>query len=310
MNIFLFARALNLYVVKYVNGFLIVCFWISGCPSLWQLLVTTSLLSHSPVPFMPLHCLPLLFHLWFSRTRKHVLEQAEVEWKQDLGLAGVQLHCVLFSTGDRRPLWGVCGEQTPSSYVPALSSAAHDTACPSSPRHRPHHVWCCHPQWPVPRTGSVFRGHSLVVLSIVILLTRNHSVLSLALFGLTGESHSVMSDSLRPRGLKPMRLPCPWKFPGQDTGMGSRTLCQEIFPTQGSNPGLLHCRQILYHLSYREDTFTVHIQGHLLFSYSIPNFGKLHAMSDTNNGWPSNMWKFPFQSKERFVETSEKSLLI
>ena len=58
---------------------------------------------------------------------------------------------------------------------------------------------------------------------------------------------------------------------------------QRIFLTQGSNLGLLHCRQILYHLSYREDTFTVHTQGHLLFSYSIPNFGKLHAMSDTNN---------------------------
>ena len=48
-----------------------------------------------------------------------------------------------------------------------------------------------------------------MVLSIVILLTKNHSVLSLAPFGLTGESHSVMSDTLRPCGLKPMRLLCP-----------------------------------------------------------------------------------------------------
>ena len=162
---------------------------------------------------------------------------------------GVQLCCVLFSTGDRCPLWGVCGEQTPSSYVPALSSTSHDAARPGSPHHRPHHVWCCHPQWPVPGTGSVFRGHPLVVLSIVILLTKNHSVLSLAPFGLTGESHSVMSDTLRPCGLKPMRLLCPWNFLGQNTGMGSRTLRQGIFPTQGSNQGLLHCRWILYHLS-------------------------------------------------------------
>ena len=39
--------------------------------------------------------------------------------------------------------------------------------------------------------------------------------------------------------------------PGQNTGVGSHALLQRIFPTQGSNPGLLHCRQILYYLSHR-----------------------------------------------------------
>ena len=34
--------------------------------------------------------------------------------------------------------------------------------------------------------------------------------------------------------------------------MGSLSLIQGIFPTQGSNPGLLHCRRILYQLSHRE----------------------------------------------------------
>ena len=34
--------------------------------------------------------------------------------------------------------------------------------------------------------------------------------------------------------------------------MTCHSLLQRIFPTQGSNPNLLHCRQILYHLSYRE----------------------------------------------------------
>ena len=38
----------------------------------------------------------------------------------------------------------------------------------------------------------------------------------------------------------------PWNFPGQNTGMGSHSLLQGIFPTQRSNPGLPHCRQILY----------------------------------------------------------------
>ena len=46
------------------------------------------------------------------------------------------------------------------------------------------------------------------------------------------------------------RLLCPWNSPGKNTGMGSHLLLQGIFPTQESNPGLLLCRQILYHLSH------------------------------------------------------------
>ena len=60
-----------------------------------------------------------------------------------------------------------------------------------------------------------------------------------------------MSDSLRPHGLQPTRLLCPWNPPGQNTGVGSRSLLQGIFPTQGLNPGLLHCRQILLPLSHQ-----------------------------------------------------------
>ena len=60
-----------------------------------------------------------------------------------------------------------------------------------------------------------------------------------------------MPDSLRPHGLQPTRLPCPWDFPGKDTGVGCHFLLQGIFPTQGSNLGLLHCRQILDRLSYK-----------------------------------------------------------
>ena len=102
------------------------------------------------------------------------------------------------------------------------------------------------------------------------------------------ESCSVMSDSLKPHGLYGLYY-SPWNSPGQNTGVGSRSLFQEIFPTriepssptlqadslpaeppgkpkntregslslfqqifpnQESNPGLLHCRWILYQLSY------------------------------------------------------------
>ena len=55
-----------------------------------------------------------------------------------------------------------------------------------------------------------------------------------------------MPDSLRPHGLY-----SPWNSPGQNTGVGSLFLLQEIIPTQGSNPGLLHCRWILYQLSHQ-----------------------------------------------------------
>ena len=61
------------------------------------------------------------------------------------------------------------------------------------------------------------------------------------------KNHSVVSYSLWPP-----RLYSPWNSPGQNTGVGSLSLLQGIFPTQGSNPGLLHCSQILYHLSHRK----------------------------------------------------------
>ena len=48
-----------------------------------------------------------------------------------------------------------------------------------------------------------------------------------------------------------LRLPCLWNSPGQNTRVDSRSLLQGIFPTQGLNPGLPHCRQILYQLSHQ-----------------------------------------------------------
>ena len=52
--------------------------------------------------------------------------------------------------------------------------------------------------------------------------------------------HSVVFDCLRPYGLQPTRLLYPWDSPGKNTGVGCHALLQGIFPTQGSNPGLLH----------------------------------------------------------------------
>ena len=46
--------------------------------------------------------------------------------------------------------------------------------------------------------------------------------------------------------LWPHGLYSTWNYPGQNTGVGSLSLLQRIFPTQGSNPGLQYCRPILY----------------------------------------------------------------
>ena len=65
------------------------------------------------------------------------------------------------------------------------------------------------------------------------------------------ESCSVLSNSLRPQ-----RLYSPWNSPGQNTGVGSLSLLQQIFSTQGSNPGLPHCRRILYQLSHKGNAYS------------------------------------------------------
>ena len=49
---------------------------------------------------------------------------------------------------------------------------------------------------------------------------------------------------LRPYGLQPASLPCPWDFPGKNTGVGCQALLHRIFLTQRSNPGFLHYRKL------------------------------------------------------------------
>ena len=60
------------------------------------------------------------------------------------------------------------------------------------------------------------------------------------------ESRLVMSDSFQLRGLY-----SPWNSLGQNTAVDSLSLLWGIFPTQGLNPGLLHCRRVLYQLSHK-----------------------------------------------------------
>ena len=66
-----------------------------------------------------------------------------------------------------------------------------------------------------------------------------------------------MSDTLRPHGPKLARLLCPGNSLGKYTGVGSHSLLQGNFQTQRANLGILHCRQILYHLSRQESPLSV-----------------------------------------------------
>ena len=57
---------------------------------------------------------------------------------------------------------------------------------------------------------------------------------------------------------------CPWDSPGKNNGVSCHSLLQGIFPTEGLNLGLLHCRQILYHLSHQGSLICVCVRAHVL----------------------------------------------
>ena len=71
----------------------------------------------------------------------------------------------------------------------------------------------------------------------------------------------------------------PWDFPGKDTGVGCHFLLQGIFSTQGSNPGFLHCRQILYRLSYRGSPLPLWWKSHVTTIYN-PKDGERREASE------------------------------
>ena len=106
-------------------------------------------------------------------------------------------------------------------------------------------------------------------------------------------SHSVVPDSLRPHGLQPTRLLPPWDFPGKSTGVGCHFLFQKIYPTQGSNLGLPHCRQTLpseppgkWPLSYPYN------KGHNLDFWSCHQLPAWHINGESPmcHDWGSQGW--------------------
>ena len=142
------------------------------------------------------------------------------------------------------------------------------------------------------------------------------------------ESHSVMTNSLWPCGLY-----SPQNSPGQNTGVGNRSLLQQIFPTQGLNLGLLHCRQILYQLSHKGSPKTLknwcfctvvlektlkgpldckEIKTHYPGKQPSTIIGRTDAEAETPILWPLDaknwlMWKDPVAGKDWLRLQEEKA---
>ena len=86
-------------------------------------------------------------------------------------------------------------------------------------------------------------------------------------------------DQSCPTFSTPWTIYSPRNSLGQNTGMGSLSLLLGIFPTQGSNPGLLHCRRILYQLSHKGSPRILTGMGSLsLLQRIFPN-------QESNRGW-------------------------
>ena len=77
-----------------------------------------------------------------------------------------------------------------------------------------------------------------------------------------------MSDFLRPHGLY-----SPWNSPGQNTEVGSLSLLQGIFPTQGLNPSLQHCRWIFYQLSHKGSPRILELVAYIPSPVDLPDPG-------------------------------------
>ena len=92
--------------------------------------------------------------------------------------------------------------------------------------------------------------------------------------------------------LQPHGLYSPWNSPGQNTGVGSHSLLQGIFTTQGSNPGLSHCRQILYQLSHKGGPS--HWACDSLCCYSHPALLLGDVLGLMKCPYSSQYWVLPF----------------
>ena len=125
-------------------------------------------------------------------------------------------------------------------------------------------------------SGTIKTNATLFFASFCIKYIMKQKTVTLQLF-----SCLALFDSLGPLGLQPSRFLCLWDSPGKKTGVGCHALLQGIFPTQGSNPGLPHCRGILYQLSHQRSPRILELSSLSLLQGIFPrqesNQGHLHC---------------------------------
>ena len=96
---------------------------------------------------------------------------------------------------------------------------------------------------------------------------------------------------------------CPWDSPGKNTGVGCHSLLQGIFPSQGLNPGLPHCRQSVNHLSHQGSLkifiIICMIQVDRLFSQHYTNKSKVTEVS--------GLVKLPLQQKTKQIKRQQQN---
>ena len=125
-------------------------------------------------------------------------------------------------------------------------------------------------------------------------------------------SRSVVSNSLQSHGHWPTRLCCPWDFPCKNTGEGCHFLLQGFFPTQGSNPGLLHSRQTLYHLSHqgRHAVLGCNLKNNRMISVHFKgkpfNITVIQAYAQTSNA-EEDVERF-YEDLKDFLELTPKKM--
>ena len=99
------------------------------------------------------------------------------------------------------------------------------------------------------------------------------------------ESRSFVSDSLR--------LLCPWDFPGNSTRVDCHFLLQGIFPSQGSNPCLSHCRQMLYHLSHNITNGEFNSNKHYIYCHGQKSIRRNGVTLIVNKSLKYSTWVQP-----------------
>ena len=129
--------------------------------------------------------------------------------------------------------------------------------------------------WELDSHFFFYKSYILFLISDPIIWPKEPRVFKYSPFKVYTIWYSVVTEAIGPGRL------CSWNSPGKNTGVGSHSLLQGIFPIQGSNPGLLHYRQILYSLSH---------QGSLSLLGRIPRW---HSCKEPACQWRScKRWKF------------------